>query len=116
MLPTTLPAAGTINVVLNMNGAKTSYSLPYKLEGDPTLIILNGPETGRFENYRDGVLARSSNGISAADMAIEQALEKESSFTFNLPTKDGKGLSMEFPLDGIDAAQLQNMMIISKGC
>jgi hypothetical protein len=115
-LLSTLPSSGTLTIVLSMNGNKTIYDLPYGIDADSSLIFLNGPEYGKFNRYMFGVLASTKNGIGAEADRRVQELEKQSSFSFNFTTKNGSRLSLEFALDGMDAADLRKLIIATNGC
>jgi hypothetical protein len=115
-IPSALPVSGTLTIVLSLNGSKTNFDLPYEIDAGSSLIFLNGPVIDKFDTYMRGVLARTANGITTEANQREQELEKKSSFTFNFTAKDGTSRSLEFPLDGIDAARVRNFIIFTKGC
>lgn len=63
-----------------------------------------------------GVLAGAKNGTGAEADRRQQQLEKQSSFSFNFTTTNGSRLSLEFPLDGMDAAHLRKLIFLTNGC
>ena len=99
-----------------MNGSKTRYDIPYKIETGTgsSYIIVRGQNVLNFRNHMFGVLAATANGITAEAEKRGQELEKNSSFSFNFTTKDGNPLSWVFTLEGVEAADLRRVTIAMK--
>lgn len=110
-----IPRSGRVTIELSMDGEKTSYDLPYRIDGAAATrtLSLNGPVFADFHEHMLGVLATAANGITEEADKRERELEKKSAFSFNFTTKDGRNMPLIFPLDGISATDLRRVSVAS---